>query len=50
VRGKTIPWKTFLQAHFGGIAAIDFFTVEVLTLSGLVRYFVLFVTFRGSPS
>jgi len=24
VRGKTIPWKTFLQAHFGGTAAIDF--------------------------
>ena len=35
--------KAFLKAHFGVIAATDFFTVEVLTLSGLVRYVVLFV-------
>jgi putative transposase len=38
-----MPWKTFLKAHFGVIAAIDFFTIEVLTLRGLVRYVVLFV-------
>jgi transposase InsO family protein len=42
-RGKTMPWKTFLRAHFGVIAATDFFAVEVLTLRGLVRYVVLFV-------
>jgi putative transposase len=42
-RGKRMPWKTFLKAHFGEMAAIDFFTVEVLTLLGLVRYHVLFV-------
>jgi putative transposase len=42
-RGKTMPWKTFLKAHFGVIAATDFFTVEVLTFTGLVRYVVLFV-------
>ena len=42
-RGKTMPWKVFLKAHFGVIAATDFFTVEVLTLRGLVRYFVWFV-------
>jgi putative transposase len=42
-RGKTMPWKTFLRAHFGVIAATDFFSVEVLTLRGLVRYVVLFV-------
>ena len=41
-RGKRMPWKTFLKAHLGAIAAADFFTVEVLTLAGLVRYFVLF--------
>ncbi len=29
--------------YFGAIAATDFFTVEVLTLFGLVRYYVLFV-------
>src|SRR6266542_6051372 len=38
-----MPWKTFLKAHFGVVAATDFFTVEVLTLVGLVRYYVLFV-------
>ena len=42
MRGKTMPWKTFLKAHFGVIAATDFFTVEVLTLGGLVRYVVWF--------
>jgi hypothetical protein len=30
---KTMPWKTFLKAHFGVIAATDFFAVEVLTPS-----------------
>jgi putative transposase len=38
-----MPWKTFLRAHFGAIAATDFVTVEVLTLCGLVRYAVWFV-------
>ena len=42
-RGKTMPWKTFLRAHFGVIAATDFFTIEVLTFTGLVRYVVWFV-------
>jgi len=42
-RGKRMPWKTFLKAHWGHIAAADFFTVEALTLVGLVRYHVLFV-------
>jgi putative transposase len=42
-RGKTMPWKTFLKAHFGVIAATDFFSIEVLTLGGLVRYIVWFV-------
>jgi hypothetical protein len=26
-----MPWKTFLKAHWGAIAAADFFSVEVLT-------------------
>ncbi|MDP9033596.1 MAG: integrase core domain-containing protein, partial [Myxococcota bacterium] len=43
IRGKTMPWKTFLKAHWGAIAAADFFSVEVLTVGGLVRYLVLFV-------
>ena len=43
LRGKTMSWETFLRAHWGAIAATDFFSVEVLTRVGLVRYFVLFV-------
>ena len=42
-RSKRLPWKVFLKAHWGAICATDFFTVEVLTLGGLVRYYVLFV-------
>ncbi len=42
-RSKRMPWRTFLKAHLGVLAAMDFFTVEVLTLVGLVRYHVLFV-------
>ena len=40
-RSKRMPWKTFLKSHFGQIAAADFFTVEGLTLVGLVRYHIL---------
>jgi transposase InsO family protein len=43
VGGRTTTWKTFLRAHWDAIAATDFFTVEVVTWRGLVRYFVLFV-------
>ncbi len=32
-----------MKAHWGAIAATDFFNVEVLTRTGLVRYFVLFI-------
>jgi hypothetical protein len=35
--------EDFLKPHFGVITAADFFTVEVLTLGGLVRYVVWFV-------
>ncbi|MDA0824863.1 MAG: integrase core domain-containing protein [Proteobacteria bacterium] len=42
-RNKGMSWATFLKAHWGAIAATDFFSVEVLTRKGLVRYFVLFV-------
>ena len=43
VRRRGMSWETFLRDHWGAIAATDFFSVEVLTRSGLVRYFVLFV-------
>ena len=36
-------WKTFLQAHWEGLAAADLFTVEVLSFGGLRRYSVLLV-------
>ena len=42
-RRTKMPWKTFLAAHWDALAAADFFTVEVLTMAGLVRYVVLFV-------
>jgi len=35
--------RTFLRAHWETMAAAEFFTVEVLTTAGLVRYFVFFV-------
>jgi hypothetical protein len=38
-----MPWSTFLEAHWESIAATDFFTVEVVTLRGLVTHYVLFV-------
>ncbi len=43
LRNKGMSWETFLKAHWGAIAATDFFSVEVLTRTGLVRYFVLFI-------
>lgn len=43
LRNKGMSWRTFLKTHWGAIAATDFFSVEVLTRAGLVRYFVLFV-------
>jgi len=38
-----MPWSKFLKAHWEAIAAADFFTVEVWTAGGLVRYLVFFV-------
>ncbi len=40
---KGMSWKTFRKAHWGAIAATDFFSVELITASGLVRYLVHFV-------
>jgi transposase InsO family protein len=41
-RRTRMPWKTFVAAHWDALAAADFFTVDVLTMAGLVRYVVLF--------
>src|SRR5215469_7668831 len=41
-RSQTTTWKEFIQPHMAVLAAIDFFTVEVLTWRGLVTYYELF--------
>ena len=38
-----MTWKEFLRTHWEVLAATDFFTVELWTGRGLVRYHVLFV-------
>ncbi len=40
-RKRTTTWKTFLQAHWESIAAIDFTTVEVWTRNGLITFYIL---------
>jgi transposase InsO family protein len=42
-RQKRTPWKEFLRTHLEVLAAADFFSVELWTALGLVRYHVLFV-------
>ena len=41
-RKHTTTWADFIRAHMAVLAGTDFFTVEVLTLRGLVTYYVLF--------
>ena len=41
-RKQTTSWKDFIRAHMAVLMATDFFTVEVLTLRGLITYYVLF--------
>ena len=41
-RKRTTTWADFIRAHRAVLAGTDFFTVEVLTLRGLVTYYVLF--------
>jgi len=36
-------WRTFLKAHWGEVAATDFFTTEVWTPKGLVTFYTLFL-------
>ena len=40
---RKTTWKQFLRAHWDTLAATDFFTVEVCSPVGLIRYHVLFV-------
>jgi transposase InsO family protein len=40
-RRHRTSWKTFLQAHWESITAVDFTTVEVWTKSGLFTFYIL---------
>ena len=42
-RKKGKKWKDFLRENLSVISAVDFFTVEVLTLTGFHRYSVMIV-------
>jgi transposase InsO family protein len=41
-RKRMTTWTDFIRAHMSVLAGTDFFSVEVLTLRGLVTYYVLF--------
>src|SRR6202048_849733 len=41
-RKRTGTWAAFIRTHVALLAGTDFFTAEVLTLRGLVTYYVLF--------
>ena len=43
VPDRPLSWRTFLAAHWGAIAAADFFTTEVWIVRGLVTYYTAFV-------
>jgi putative transposase len=41
-RKRTTTWAAFIRTHLALLAGTDFFTAEVLTLRGLVTYYLLF--------
>jgi putative transposase len=41
-RKQAVSWKDFIRSHRDVLVGMDFFTVEVLTLKGLLTYYVLF--------
>jgi len=47
-KGGGIRWADFIKSHLAVMAATDFFTTEVMTLKGLVTYYVLFFIEIGS--
>src|SRR5437870_8532997 len=47
-RKRTTTWPAFIRIHLALLAGTDFFTAEVLTLRGLVTYYVLFFIHLGS--
>jgi putative transposase len=42
-RKRQTTWKQFIDSHWECLGSIDFTTVEVWTMGGLVTYYVLFV-------
>lgn len=42
-RKQQTTWSTFIKAHWDVLAAIDFTTVEIWTIGGLVTIYLLFV-------
>ncbi|MFT5049212.1 MAG: putative transposase [Chlamydiales bacterium] len=40
---RPTSWRAFLKTHWDQIAATDFFTIEVWTVTGLKTYYVLFM-------
>jgi hypothetical protein len=40
-RKRTATWSAFIRAHLALLVGTDFFTAEMLTLRGLVTYYVL---------
>jgi len=42
-RPERTTWNEFIRAEWESLAAIDFFTTEIYTISGLVKYMVLVV-------
>jgi transposase InsO family protein len=47
-RKQNTTWRDFIRAHKDVLAATDFFTTEVITLQGLVTYYVLFFAHVGT--
>jgi putative transposase len=41
-RRRPTTWSAFIRTHLALLAGTDFFTAEVLTLRGLMTYYVLF--------
>jgi hypothetical protein len=42
-RKRQTTWKQFIQSHWECLGSIDFTTIEVWTMGGLVTYYLLFV-------
>jgi hypothetical protein len=47
-RKRTTTWAAFIRTHLALLAGTDFFTAEVLTLRGLVTYYVLIFIYLES--